>query len=462
MNTIARNIFKAYDIRGIVGQTLTGEAAYLIGRAIGTQAARSHISQLALGRDGRLSGPGLAQQLARGLNDSGINVLDIGMVATPMLYFAAVQRCGGSGVMITGSHNPPEYNGFKIMLGGDTLAGEAVQSLLALIEADDFVSGTASIKQADITEDYIAAITGHIRPARRMKIAVDAGNGIGGAFAGRLYRALGFDVQELFCEVDGRFPNHHPDPAKPANLQDLIHALAEGEAEIGLAFDGDADRLGVVTKDGNIIYPDRQLMLFAQDVLSRNPGATVIFDVKSTRLLAPWIKQHGGIPLMEKTGHSFIKSSMKHNGALVAGEMSGHTFFKERWFGFDDGLYAGCRLLEILSRNNDPSAVLNALPQNISTPEINIALPEGADGHRIIAELAGTARFDNAEEIICIDGLRVEFADGFGLMRASNTTPVLVLRFEACNQAAIGRIRKTFTDLLYSHPALQGSLPPLL
>lgn len=458
MSTIARDIFKAYDIRGIVGQTLTDDAAYLIGRAIGSQAARRRISRIALGRDGRLSGPGLAQQLARGLNDSGVHVLDIGMVATPMLYFAAIQRCGGSGVMITGSHNPPEYNGFKMMLGGDTLAGEAVQSLLSLIEADDFVSGEAAVEQADITEDYIAAIVGHIRPERRMKIAIDAGNGVGGAFAGKLYRALGFEVEELFCEVDGRFPNHHPDPAKPANLQDLIHALAEGDAEIGLAFDGDADRLGVVTQDGNIIYPDRQLMLFAQDVLSRNPGATVIFDVKSTRLLAPWIEQHGGIPLMEKTGHSFIKSSMKRNGALVAGEMSGHTFFKERWFGFDDGLYAGCRLLEILSRSGNPSAVLNALPQNISTPEINIDLPDGANGHQIIAELTARAEFDGAEKIITIDGLRVEFADGFGLMRASNTTPVLVLRFEADNQAAIERIRKAFTDLLDSHPALKNTL----
>ncbi|MDO5058758.1 MAG: phosphomannomutase/phosphoglucomutase [Neisseria sp.] len=454
MANIAPDIFKAYDIRGIVDKTLTTEAAYLIGRAIGTRAARSGIARIAVGRDGRLSGPKLAEQLSRGLNDSGVDVLNVGMVATPMLYFAAIQQCGGSGVMITGSHNPPEYNGFKMMLGGDTLAGEAVQELLAAIRTDDFSDGTGSVAEADIAADYQTAIINHIRPARPMKIAIDAGNGVGGAFAGDLYRALGFEVTELFCEVDGTFPNHHPDPAKPKNLQDLIAELQNGDAEIGLAFDGDADRLGVVTKDGQIIYPDRQLMLFAQDVLSRNAGAKVIFDVKSTRLLAPWVRRHCGEPIMEKTGHSFIKSAMKKTGALVAGEMSGHTFFKERWFGFDDGLYAGCRLLEILSQHDNPSAVLNALPQNISTPELNIDLPEGSNGHQIIAELAAAAQFDDAEDIITIDGLRVEFSDGFGLMRASNTTPVLVLRFEADNEAAIKRIQNRFKTLIESHPAL--------
>ena len=291
-----------------------------------------------------------------------------------------------------------------------------------------------------------------------MKIVIDAGNGVAGAYAGRLYRALGFDVEELFCNVDGHFPNHHPDPAKPENLQDLIRALQNGDAEIGLAFDGDGDRLGVVTKDGNIIYPDRQLMLFAQDVLSRNLNGKVIFDVKSTRLLAPWIRRHGGQPLMDKTGHSFIKSAMKREGALLAGEMSGHTFFKERWFGFDDGMYAGCRMLEILSRSNNPSAILNSLPQSISTPELNIDLPEGENGHELIAKLAATAQFDGAEEVITIDGLRVEFSDGFGLMRASNTTPVLVLRFEADNENAIRRIQQQFKTILESHPSLRWPL----
>ncbi|BCT11569.1 TPA: phosphomannomutase/phosphoglucomutase [Neisseria meningitidis] len=460
MASIARDIFKAYDIRGIVGKTLTDEAAYLIGKAIAAKAAEKGITRIALGRDGRLSGPELMEHIRRGFTDSGINVLNVGMVATPMLYFAAVNECGGSGVMITGSHNPPDYNGFKMMLGGDTLAGEAIQELLSIIEKDGFAAAgkQGSVTEKDISGEYLKHITGHIRLKRPMNIAIDAGNGVGGAFAGKLYKGLGNEVTELFCDVDGTFPNHHPDPSKPKNLQDLIAALKNGDAEIGLAFDGDADRLGVVTKDGNIIYPDRQLMLFAQDVLNRNPGAKVIFDVKSTRLLAPWIKEHGGKAIMEKTGHSFIKSAMKETGAPVAGEMSGHIFFKERWFGFDDGLYAGARLLEILSASDNPSEVLNNLPQSISTPELNIALPEGSNGHQVIDELAAKAEFEGATEIITIDGLRVEFPDGFGLMRASNTTPILVLRFEADTQEAIERIQNQFKAVIESNPNLSWPL----
>ncbi|RGA54423.1 phosphomannomutase/phosphoglucomutase [Neisseria meningitidis] len=456
MASIARDIFKAYDIRGIVGKTLTDEAAYLIGKAIAAKAAEKGITRIALGRDGRLSGPELMEHIRRGFTDSGINVLNVGMVATPMLYFAAVNECGGSGVMITGSHNPPDYNGFKMMLGGDTLAGEAIQELLSIIEKDGFVAADkqGNVTEKDISGEYHNHIVGHIKLKRPMNIAIDAGNGVGGAFAGKLYKGLGNEVTELFCDVDGTFPNHHPDPSKPKNLQDLIAALKNGDAEIGLAFDGDADRLGVVTKDGNIIYPDRQLMLFAQDVLNRNPGAKVIFDVKSTRLLAPWIKEHGGKAIMEKTGHSFIKSAMKETGAPVAGEMSGHIFFKERWFGFDDGLYAGARLLEILSASDNPSEVLNNLPQSISTPELNIALPEGSNGHQVIDELAAKAEFEGATEIITIDGLRVEFPDGFGLMRASNTTPILVLRFEADTQEAIERIQNQFKAVIESNPNL--------
>ena len=454
MASIASDIFKAYDIRGIVGKTLTNEAAYLIGKAIAARGSKLGVTRIAVGRDGRLSGPELGENLIRGITESGLDVLNVGMVATPMLYFAAIKECGGSGVMITGSHNPPDYNGFKMMLAGDTLAGEAIQELLAAIQNEQFVSGSGSVTEQNVAADYQAAIVDHIKLARPMNIVIDAGNGVPGAYAGDLFRALGCQVTELFCEVDGNFPNHHPDPAKPENLQDLIKALQNSDAEIGLAFDGDGDRLGVVTKDGHIIYPDRQLMLYAQDVLSRNPGAKVIFDVKSTRLLAPWIKEHGGEPIMEKTGHSFIKSSMKKNGALLAGEMSGHTFFKERWFGFDDGLYTGCRLLEILSRSDNPSAVLNALPESTSTPELNIHLPEGSNGHQVIAELAEHAQFEGAQEIITIDGLRVEFADGFGLMRASNTTPVLVLRFEADDQTALNRIQQQFKALVESKPGL--------
>ena len=454
MATIASDIFKAYDIRGIVGKSLTNEAAYLIGKAIAARGAKLGVSRIAVGRDGRLSGPELGENLMRGITESGLDVLNVGMVATPMLYFAAIKECGGSGVMITGSHNPPDYNGFKMMLAGDTLAGEAVQELLSAIQNDQFVAGNGKVSEQDFAAAYQAAIVDHIKLARPMNIVIDAGNGVPGAFAGDLFRALGCTVTELFCEVDGNFPNHHPDPAKPENLQDLIRALQNSDAEIGLAFDGDGDRLGVVTKDGQIIYPDRQLMLYAQDVLSRNPGAKVIFDVKSTRLLAPWIKEHGGEPIMEKTGHSFIKSSMKKNGALLAGEMSGHTFFKERWFGFDDGLYTGCRLLEILSRSDNPSAVLNALPESSSTPELNIHLAEGSNGHQVIAELAKDAKFEGAQEVITIDGLRVEFADGFGLMRASNTTPVLVLRFEGDDQTALDRIQQQFKALIESKPGL--------
>ena len=454
MATIASDIFKAYDIRGIVGKSLTNEAAYLIGKAIAARGAKLGVSRIAVGRDGRLSGPELGENLMRGITESGLDVLNVGMVATPMLYFAAIKECGGSGVMITGSHNPPDYNGFKMMLAGDTLAGEAVQELLTAIQNDQFVAGNGKVSEQDFAAAYQATIVDHIKLARPMNIVIDAGNGVPGAFAGDLFRALGCEVTELFCEVDGNFPNHHPDPAKPENLQDLIRALQNSDAEIGLAFDGDGDRLGVVTKDGQIIYPDRQLMLYAQDVLSRNPGAKVIFDVKSTRLLAPWIKEHGGEPIMEKTGHSFIKSSMKKNGARLAGEMSGHTFFKERWFGFDDGLYTGCRLLEILSRSDNPSAVLNALPESSSTPELNIHLAEGSNGHQVIAELAKDAKFEGAQEVITIDGLRVEFADGFGLMRASNTTPVLVLRFEGDDQAALERIQQQFKALIESKPGL--------
>ena len=458
MAQTAPEIFKAYDIRGIVGQTLTEDTARLIGRAIASRAAAQGIGSIAVGRDGRLSGPALAAALCCGLTESGIRITDVGMVATPMLYFAAVSECGGSGIMITGSHNPPDYNGFKIMLGGDTLADEAIQQLRDTIEADAFVSGSGSIRRADTAAAYQNAITSHIQLARPMKIAIDAGNGVAGAYAGSLYRALGCEVEELYCTVDGSFPNHHPDPAKPDNLRDLIATVQNGSAEIGLAFDGDGDRLGVVTKSGNIIYPDRQLMLFARDVLQRNPQAKIIFDVKSTRLLAPWIRQYGGEPVMEKTGHSFIKSAMKRSGALLAGEMSGHTFFKERWYGFDDGMYAGARLLEILSHSTDPTAELDSLPQAVSTPEINIALPAGRNGHDTVAELAAAARFEGAEDIVTIDGLRVEYPNGFGLIRASNTTPVLVLRFEADNRDAITRIQNQFKTALAALPDLAWPL----
>ncbi|MDP2397044.1 MAG: phosphomannomutase/phosphoglucomutase [Burkholderiales bacterium] len=441
------SIFKAYDIRGIVGDTLTEAGVETIGRAIGSKALARSRNTVVIGRDGRLSGPALAAALARGLQASGVDVIDVGQVATPMLYYAAHELGTLSGVMVTGSHNPPQYNGLKMMLAGDTLAGEAIQALRTRIADNDLAAGSGSLRSHDIRNAYLERITGSIKLARPMRIAVDCGNGVAGATAPELYRSLGCAVEELFCEVDGTFPNHHPDPSQPHNLEDLISALKMGDAEIGLAFDGDGDRLGVVTKSGKIIYPDRQLMLFAADVLSRVPGAEVIFDVKCTRHLFGWIRQHGGKPLLWKTGHSFIKQKLKESGAPLAGEMSGHIFFKERWYGFDDGMYAGARLLEILSRSDDPSAVLEALPDSLSTPELQWPLREG-ENYTLMERLQETARFEGARDIITIDGLRVEYEDGFGLARPSNTTPIIVLRFEADNASALKRIQEDFRRAL--------------
>ena len=447
MSSVAPEIFKAYDIRGVVGKTLTPEACELIGRAFGAEARALNCSRLALGRDGRLSGPELAGAVARGLQLSGVDVVDIGQVATPMLYFATFHLGTGSGIMLTGSHNPPDYNGLKMMLGGETLAGEAIQQLKRRIEDEDFVSGLGGYSRVDVRQAYFDRIVSDVRLKRPLRIAVDCGNGVAGAYAPELYRRLGCRVRELFCDVDGSFPNHHPDPSQPKNLADLIATLTSADDELGLAFDGDGDRLGVVTKTGKIIYPDRQLMLFAADVLSRNPGARVIFDVKSTRNLFPWIREHGGEPLLWKTGHSLIKAKMKSSGALLAGEMSGHIFFRERWYGFDDGMYAGARLLECLSAVPDIVAELSKLPDSVNTPELQIKLQEG-ENYALIDKLQRTARFDQAREVITIDGLRVEYADGFGLARASNTTPVVVLRFEADNARALERIQNDFRRVL--------------
>ena len=446
MNT-PKEIFKAYDIRGIVGKSLTPEIVEAIGHAIGSEASARAQQEICIGRDGRLSGEELAAALARGIRKAGIGVVDLGMVATPMTYFAAYQLNTNSAVMVTGSHNPPDYNGLKMVLGGETLSGETIQKLRVRLENDDLTHGAGSYRHYDIASEYLARIVGDVKLTRPMKIIVDCGNGVPGAFAPKLYRDMGCVVEELFCEVDGNFPNHHPDPSQPANLVDLIAALKTSDAEIGLAFDGDGDRLGVVTKDGTIIYPDRQLMLFADDVLSRNPGAEIIFDVKSTRNLFPWIRARGGRPLLWKTGHSFIKAKMRETGALLAGEMSGHVFFKERWYGFDDGLYAGARLLEYLSKQPDINATLHGLPDTVNTPELNIHMAEG-EHYALMERLQISARFPNAQEIITLDGLRVEYADGFGLARPSNTTPVIVLRFEADNLEALNRIQSDFRRVI--------------
>ena len=447
------SIFKAYDIRGVVPSTLTEEVAYHLGHAFGTHAAAHGETVVAVGRDGRLSGPALSQALIRGLVDVGVQVIDIGAVTTPMLYFAASTLCA-SGIQVTGSHNPKDYNGFKMVLGGRAIYGDEIQSLRTIMQNENWVlKSGGNVKRIDVTADYQSRIVSDIRLHRPMKIVVDCGNGIAGATAPSIFRAIGCEVIELFSEVDGNFPNHHPDPSKLDNLKDLLHALKNSDAEIGLAFDGDGDRLGIVTKGGNIIFPDRQMALFAQDVLSRVPGGTIVFDVKCSQRLAPAIRQAGGEPLMFKTGHSLIKAKMKEINSPLGGEMSGHIFFKERWYGFDDGTYAGCRLLEIVSKSADASVVLNALPTSFSTPELNVACAEG-EPHRVSAALLDLVASGNLPspafkpEVCAIDGLRIDWIDGFGLIRASNTTPVLVLRFEGHTPEALSRIEKDMLVLL--------------
>ncbi|WP_040328702.1 phosphomannomutase/phosphoglucomutase [Acidovorax delafieldii] len=443
-------IFKAYDIRGIVPSTLDEEVALGLGRAFGTAARAEGQTTVAVGRDGRLSGPAISAALVRGLVEAGIEVIDVGMVTTPLLYFAASTLCA-SGIQVTGSHNPRDYNGFKMVLNGRAIYGDEIQALRRTMEAESWqLLPGGSVRSVDVLPAYVQRIMGDVKLARPMKIVVDCGNGIAGASAPAIFRALGCEVAELFSEVDGNFPHHHPDPSKPENLRDLIAALQAGDAELGLAFDGDGDRLGIVTRDGTNIFPDRQMMLFAQDVLTRVPGAPILFDVKCTQRLAPAIAAAGGQPLMYKTGHSLIKARMKEVNSPLGGEMSGHIFFKERWFGFDDGTYAGCRLLEILSRSADPGAVLNGLPTSFSTPELNVTCAEG-EPHQLTALLQALAAdsFAAPAQINTIDGLRVDWPDGFGLIRASNTTPVLVLRFEGHTPEALARIEAAMLALLH-------------
>lgn len=451
MEKLVSSIFKAYDIRGIVATQLTPQTTELIGQVLGSMAIENQVKGLVVGYDGRLTSPMLAKSLINGILSTGCNVFEIGEVTTPMVYFANYELKTYSGVMITGSHNPPEYNGLKMVMAGDTLSGDKIQQIYQRIQDKQVIQGNGVHYCENILEAYFTKITSDVKLARRMSIVVDAGNGVAGKIAPQLYRRLGCKVLGLFCEVDGNFPNHHPDPSKPENLNDIIHALNTTETEIGLAFDGDGDRLGVVTKDGNIIYPDRQMMLYAADILSKNPQGKIIYDVKSSRLLADWIKENQGTPIMCRTGHSFVKAKIKETGALLAGEMSGHIFFNDRWNGSDDGVYAGARLLEILAQVEDPSELLNALPNAISTPEINIPVEFEGEQHRIIAELSQTAKFEGSQEIITIDGLRVEYPDGFGLVRASNTTPVLVLRFEAETSSALKRIMDQFRKILSAH-----------
>lgn len=448
LKILPEDIFRAYDIRGIVGHTLTPAVVYHIGRAIGSEAAAAGQSHVIVGMDGRLSGPDMSGALIRGLRESSRNVLDIGMVPTPVLYYATHILESQTGVMVTGSHNPADYNGFKIVIDGKTLAGADIQALLNRIKTRDYEEGLGGSQKLSVSSDYLDRIIDDVKLAKPMKVVVDCGNGVAGVLAPKLMRGLGAEVSELFCEIDGNFPNHHPDPGKPENLQDLIAKVQESGADLGLAFDGDGDRVGVVTPQGKIIYPDRLLMLFALDVIKRNPGADIIYDVKCSRLLQPMLEAAGGKPLMWKTGHSLIKAKMKETGAQLAGEMSGHIFFKERWYGFDDGLYGAARLLEILAADGrDADTIFDELPEDISTPEINIRVSETAK-FEIIEQLQ---QIDYpGGKVSTIDGVRVDYPDGWGLVRASNTTPMLVLRFEAASQTALDRIRDQFQANLHA------------
>ncbi|HET6396853.1 MAG TPA: phosphomannomutase/phosphoglucomutase, partial [Pseudoxanthomonas sp.] len=450
--TLDPGIFRAYDIRGVVGRQLTPQVAALIGQAIGSVMAEEGLTDIVVGRDGRLSGPELAGGLIEGLRRAGRNVIDVGMVPTPVVYFAAYHLRAGSGVAVTGSHNPPDYNGFKIVVGGTTLSGEAIQDLYARIRDGRLHQAEPGLlTQQDVAGDYIQRIADDVQLERPLKVVADAGNGVAGEIAPRLLEAIGAEVVPLYCDVDGTFPNHHPDPSEPHNLEDLIQTVKQFDADLGLAFDGDGDRLGVVTKEGAVIFPDRLLMLYAADVLQRNPGALIIYDVKCTGKLSDYVLRHGGSPLMWKTGHSLIKSKMRETEAELAGEMSGHFFFKERWYGFDDGLYSAARLLEILAgRMETPSEVLGELPDAVSTPEIKVPVED--DPHALVARFAAAAQAPDGPfagaRLTTIDGLRADWNDGWGLLRASNTTPVLVLRFEADDAQALERIRALYREQL--------------
>ena len=455
MTKLPQEIFKAYDIRGIVDKSLTETVTSQIGQAIGTEATLAGDQSVVIGRDGRLSGPSLAAALSAGIRSTGCDVIDIGMVPTPVTYFATHHLETGSAVSITGSHNPPEYNGLKVMINGETLAGARIQLLRRRIEDQDLLSGNGTHHHESVIDAYTARITGEITLHRPLKVVLDCGNGVGGSIAPRLLQEIGCDVIELFAEVDGTFPNHHPDPSQLENLNDLIETVIATNADFGMALDGDGDRLGVVSGTGDIVFADRQLLLLARDVLSRNPGAEIIYDVKCSRVLPDAIREAGGLPTMWKTGHSFIKAKLKESGAVLAGEMSGHIFFKERWYGFDDGIYAAARLCELLSaQGQTPTAVFKSIPELVSTPELRLEMEEGKH-HTLVEQLVRSARFPTGE-ICTIDGIRVDFENGFGLARASNTTPTVILRFEADDQQQLIEIQEQFrTQLLALQPDLK-------
>ncbi len=441
--TIDASIFRAYDIRGVVADALTPEACEQIGRAFGSEALARGQKVVNLARDGRLSGPDLIAALAKGIQSTGCDVINIGMVPTPVLYFSTYHLETGTGIMVTGSHNPPEYNGLKMMIGGDTLFGDGIQELYQRIVKDDLASGEGKYSETDVMDAYLDRIIGDVKLSRKMRIASDCGNGVAGVCATKLFEKLGCEVHELFTEVDGNFPNHHPDPAKVENLQDIMGVVEKEKLELGLAFDGDGDRVGVIDDKGQIIWPDRQMILYSRDILDRNPGARIIFDVKCSTLLPKAISEAGGEPEMWKTGHSFVKARIKETGAALGGEMSGHIFFKERWYGFDDALYSAARLLEILSRDDRPvSEIFGEIPNSVNTPELGIKFAEG-EHHKFMQAFVESARFDGAK-LTTIDGIRADFDNGWGLVRASNTTPSLVIRFEADSQSDLEKIQSSF------------------
>jgi phosphomannomutase/phosphoglucomutase len=445
--TLNPSIFRAYDIRGIVGEALTEETVFSIGQALGTLALEKGEKRMVVGRDGRNSGPVLVKALCHGILSTGCDVINIGMVPTPLLYYSTFNMETQSGVMLTGSHNPAEYNGLKMVMLGQTLSEDAIKNIYERIQKKNFLQGQGAINELEMIDRYVNHVVREVKLERPLKIVVDCGNGVPGVVAPRLFREMGCDVHEIFCEVDGNFPNHHPDPSDPKNLQDIIRAVKEKNADIGLAFDGDGDRLGVVTSSGKIIWPDRQLMLFAKSILAERPGAKIIFDVKCSKHLEDLIASLGGEPIMWKTGHSLIKSKLAETQAVLAGEMSGHIFFKDKWYGFDDAIYAGARLLQILAAQSGNSDELFAeIPDSVNTPELKIYVSE-QEKFSLMQEIISKANFSSAT-VVTIDGLRVNFSDGWGLVRPSNTTPCLVLRFEANDEAVLESIKKMFRDFL--------------
>ena len=439
------NIFRANDIRGIAFEDLTEEVVFALGKALGTESINRKQDDFIIGRDGRISSPQLFEWVSEGVLSTGCNVTDIGLVPSPVFYHSTFNLDSSSGAVITGSHNPADYNGFKILFNNNSTSSEEIQSIKKRVKEQDFLSGKGNIESLDVVGSYVEEVISNIKLKCPLNISIDCGNGAAGVVAEKIYRGLGCKVEGLFCDLDGEFPNHHPDPSKPENVEDLIKSVTKNNSDIGLAFDGDADRLGVVSPSGEMIFPDMQMILFSEHILKKNPNSRIVFDVKCSKLLEEAILKSNGTPLMSKTGHTFIKRMIRENNAILGGEMSGHIFFNDRWPGFDDGVYAGARMLEILAESEGED-IFNALPKLISTPEINLKTTD-EEKFIIIDEFKKISNFEDCK-IIDIDGIRVEFDNGWGLLRASNTSPVLVLRFEADSSNTLNYIKDRFKETL--------------